>query len=170
MQIIEVEKLEEYRDQLVNILCDCVDDGASIGFIAPLSKAEASDYWQGVEGELADKSKIMLLAQENDEIIGAVQLSLCQKKNGLHRAEIEKLMVHTNARGKGAGKSLMLQLESKAKMLKRSLLVLDTRKGDVASNLYESIGYVFAGEIPEFASNSEGGLDSTIYYYKQIGM
>lgn len=170
MQIIEVEKLEEYQDHLVKLLCDCVNDGASIGFIAPLSHAEAVDYWNAVECDLSDNSKIMFLAKENEQVVGTVQLSLCRKRNSLHRAEVEKLMVHTKARGKGAGKALMLTLEHRAKTLRRSLLVLDTRKGDIASSLYESIGYSLAGEIPNFASNSEGGLDSTIYYYKQTGM
>ena len=77
-------------------------------------------------------------------------------------------MVHPSARGQGIGKALMLELEHKAKELQKSLLVLDTRKGDVAARLYESIGYAFAGEIPEFASNSDGGLDSTLYYYKLL--
>ena len=170
MQILEVEKIEKYKDKLVHLLCDCVDDGASIGFIAPLSKAEAIGYWESIESDLTVGSKVIFLAQDNDQLMGTVQLSLCQKKNGIHRAEVEKLMVHTNARGKGIGKALMLALENKAKNLQRSLLVLDTRKGDIASNLYESIGYTFAGEIPEFASNSKGGFDSTIYYYKLTGM
>jgi acetyltransferase len=170
VQIIEVEKLERYREQLVKLLCNCVDDGASIGFIAPLSISEADEYWKSVENDLSDSSKVMFLAQDKGQIIGTVQLSLCKKKNGLHRAEVEKLMVHTSARGKGAGKALMLELESKAQSIKKSLLVLDTRKGDVASSLYEAIGYQLAGEIPEFASNSDGGFDSTLYYYKQNGM
>ena len=90
MQIIELEKIEEYRAPLVELLCDCVSDGASIGFIAPLSKAEADEYWQGVAHDLSGHSKILFLAKENDRVFGTVQLSLCQKKNGRHRAEIEK--------------------------------------------------------------------------------
>ncbi|MRI32493.1 GNAT family N-acetyltransferase [Endozoicomonas sp. OPT23] len=131
-------------------------------------ESEANNYWKNVANGLPDQSKILFLARENDQIVGTAQLSLCQKDNGRHRAEVEKLMVHTEARGKGAGRALMLALESKAANLDRSLLVLDTRKGDAASSLYESIGYVLAGEIPAFALNSEGGLDSTVYYYKQI--
>ncbi len=77
-------------------------------------------------------------------------------------------MVHTSARGQGAGRALMLALEDKIKQLGRSLVVLDTRKGDAASHLYESIGYRFAGEIPHFALNSAGGFDATVYYYKSI--
>ncbi len=86
----------------------------------------------------------------------------------MHRAEVEKLMVHTKSRGKGIGKALMLELEEKAKNLNRSLLVLDTRKGDVASKLYEAIGYSLGGEIPNFALSSNGGFDSTLYYYKAL--
>lgn len=135
MQVIEVENLEEYRDEFVNLLCDCVDDGASIGFVAPLKKAESSRYWSGVVSDLSDYSKRLFLAQVNGEIIETVQLSLCQKENGLHRAEVEKLMVHTNARGQGAGKALMFALEKRAQYLKRSLLVLDTCKVEAGTVL-----------------------------------
>lgn len=63
----------------------------------------------------------------------------------------------------------MNELENKAVALNRTLLVLDTRKGDFASRFYESEGYQLAGEVPGVACNSEGGVDSTLYYYKEVG-
>ena len=36
------------RAALIALLQDVVDDGASVGFLPPLSVAEAGEYWDGV--------------------------------------------------------------------------------------------------------------------------
>ncbi len=77
-------------------------------------------------------------------------------------------MVNRNSRGQGVAKKLMQALENAAMVKKRSLLVLDTRKGDIASNLYKRLGYIIGGEIPNFAQNSVGKLESTLYFYKVL--
>lgn len=97
-----------------------------------------------------------------------MQLSLAGKSNAQHRAEVEKLMVHTRHRGKGISKQLLSQLEIEAKQQKRTLLVLDTRLGDIASDLYKRMGYTEAGRIPNFALSANGKLEPTIYFYKSI--
>ena len=110
----------------------------------------------------------MYVARRDGKVIGSVQLSLCGKANGRHRAEVEKLMVHTSERGQGIARQLMAFMEQQAGPLQRSLLVLDTRLGDTASFLYRKLGYIEAGQIPEFALSSTGELDATVYFYKQL--
>lgn len=100
--------------------------------------------------------------------MGAVQLALCGKTNGRHRAEMEKLMVLQTARGKGVGRALMQAMEQGAHAAGRSLLVLDTRAGDVASHLYRQLGYLEAGQIPSFARNADGSLAATVIFYKPL--
>lgn len=74
-----------------------VDDGASIGFLPPLSVSNAKKYWQSV----VSPDVILLIAQINNVVVGSIQVHLCTKENGLHRAEIAKLMTHPNYRRKG---------------------------------------------------------------------
>ncbi|MDO6706836.1 GNAT family N-acetyltransferase [Photobacterium sp. 1_MG-2023] len=167
MEVIEIHQPELIHGQLTELLQNCVSDGASIGFLPPLSTEEASAYWLGVAAELGENRKLWV-AKQGRQIIGTVQLSLCGKRNGSHRAEVEKLMVHTQARGQGAGRALMGAAEAQCAALNRTLLVLDTREGDVASELYKKLDYVEAGRIPEFARSASGTLAATIYFYKQI--
>jgi acetyltransferase len=94
-------------------------------------------------------------------VVGAVQPALCTKKNGLHRAEVEKLMVHSEHRSAGIGRAPMDAIEQRAEERGRKLLVLDTRSGDVASALYPKCGYVEAGQIPGYAASASGRLDAT---------
>ncbi len=166
--IHSIDSLAGYHNSLNKLLIDSVNNGASIGFIAPLTSQVAEQYWQSIEVELRNNERKLLIATIGSKVIGAVQLSLCQKANGTHRGEVEKLMVHTSARGKGLSKKLMLLLEQSALECSLQLLVLDTRLGDVASCLYQKLGFTKAGEIPYFAQNSSGELQSTVLFYKLI--
>lgn len=105
----------------------------------------------------------------NDIIVGSVQLHLSTKANGTHRAEIAKLMTHSNYRRNGIARSLMQKAEDRAKQEDRSLIVLDTREGDPSNLLYTSMGYIQAGRIPSYAISANGELHATIFYYKVIG-
>lgn len=151
-------------EQLAGLLKNVVDDGASIGFLAPLQLDEASDYWHH-----ALQSGVQLwVAHMNNQIVASVQLHLAQKSNGLHRAEVAKLMVHTDYRRNGLAHLLMQHLEQRAVSEQRTLLVLDTRSGDPSNDLYQSLGFKTAGVIPKFALSSNGEFEDTVLYYKEL--
>ncbi|RAR45040.1 GNAT family N-acetyltransferase [Paenibacillus sp. MDMC362] len=163
--IMEVDQLEpETHHQLTELLIRVVEDGASVGFLAPLSYDEASAYWADVLGP----GVTLWVALQDGQAIGTVQLQCAMKANGRHRAEAVKLMVHPVSRRGGIGRALMLHLERKAKAEGRTLLVLDTREGDPSNKLYQSLGYIQAGVIPDYAISSNGELDGTVLYYKRI--
>lgn len=111
MEILEVESTRGIKPALIALLQDCVASGASVGFLPPLQEEQGLAYWQGIEGELADGVRKLWVAFDQHHLVGALQLSLCTKANGGHRAEVEKLMVHSQARGKGVGRALMNAME-----------------------------------------------------------
>ncbi len=170
MNIEQITHLAPWRQALCALLDDCVASGASVGFLPPLTQEEAEGYWQQVAADVenGDRSLLLMLMLDGDQVTGAVQLSLCGKANGIHRAEVEKLMVDTRYRRRGIGKALMQEVESQARARQRSLLVLDTRTGDPASMFYRSLGYQEAGHIPDFAINSDGSLAGTTLFYKRL--
>ncbi|EJQ45048.1 MULTISPECIES: GNAT family N-acetyltransferase [Bacillus cereus group] len=162
--IEEIKRLDEDIEVFSELLKTVVDDGASIGFLPPLEREEATKYWQTV---LAPEV-ILYVAKINNEVAGSVQLHLVTKPNGIHRAEICKLMTHPNFRRNGIGRSLMQKAEERAKQENRSLLVLDTREGDPSNRLYKSLDYQESGKIPGYAISPNGELDATVIYYKMI--
>jgi ribosomal protein S18 acetylase RimI-like enzyme len=162
LKIEEIESIESHIDQLSELLVKVVDDGASIGFLPPMKLSEARQYWQTV----LKPDVILFIAKINNEIVGTIQVHLCTKQNGLHRAEIAKLMTSPNARRKGVARSLMKVAEERAINEGRTLLVLDTREGDPSNLLYQSLCYIPAGKIPNFALSGEGELDTTVIDYK----
>ncbi len=168
IEVREISSLAGYEASMESLLEDSVNNGASVGFIAPLNAVENIEYWQSVTDGLIAGTQKCFVAICGDEVLGSVQLSLCHKANGSHRGEIEKLLVKTSARGQGIAKRLMAHLEAAAIKQSLSLLVLDTRLGDVASHLYRSLDYQEAGQIPNFARSSDGELAATVYFYKQL--
>jgi len=168
IELITAPQAETVLAELVALLQNVVDDGASIGFIAPLAVEEARDYWVGILPAVVEGNKLLFVVRMDNQIVGSVQLALEPRRNGRHRAEVQKLMVYTAYRGHGLGRKLMGALEEAARANQRSLLVLDTRGGDVAEQLYQKLGYQLAGTIPHYALSSDGKLHDTVFYYRQI--
>ena len=111
---------------------------------------------------------ILYVAKINNKLAGSIQLQLVTKPNGIHRAEICKLMTHPNYRRNGIGRLLMQKAEERAKQENRSLIILDTREGDPSNRLYKSLEYQEVGKIPEYAISPSGDLDATVIYYKVL--
>lgn len=168
MEILKLNSIEDRLPELTNLLIDCVDDGASIGFLPPLDDEEAQDYWRSVSLEMNSGAKEVFTAIEDGELLGSIQLALPMKPNASHRCEIQKLMVHTGARSRRIGRRLMRKIESRALELNRSLIVLDTRRGDVASDLYYKMGYIEFGNVPGYARSGDGRLHTSTFFYKQL--
>ncbi len=154
---------------LSDVLIDCTEGGASVGFMNPLSRATADAFWREVAHGVAAGERALWVARGSDGVIvGTVQLVLAQKENQPHRAEISKLLVHRGARRHGLGARLMHAAEQGARDAGKSLLVLDTATGGGAEGLYEQLGWQFCGRIPDYALWPSGGLCATSIYYKAI--
>jgi ribosomal protein S18 acetylase RimI-like enzyme len=162
VEIEEITLIEEHLDELSELLVKVVDEGASIGFLPPMRKQDAADYWKNV----LSPDVILFVAKLNNHIVGSIQLHLSTKQNGSHRTEIAKLMTHPEYRRNGIGRLLMHRAEETAKQMERTLIVLDTREGDPSNKLYSSLGYIQAGRIPNYARTANGELAATILYYK----
>lgn len=166
--LMRAEEEQFVLPELVHLLQDAVDSGASVGFLPPLSAEEARAYWHEVFEEVGRGTQILLAARVKGQLAGSVQLALTHRPNGRHRAEVQKLFVLQAQRRRGTGRALMLAVEQVARAHARTLLVLDTRLGDAAEQLYRTLGYTEAGVIPAYALSAAGVLDSTIFFYKLL--
>lgn len=163
----------EAREQigaLASVLIDCVEGGASVSFMLPLTQERANAFWQGVAEGVAAGERILLVArdQSSGEIVGTVQVVLTQPENQPHRADIAKMLVHRKARKQGVGAALMRAAEDAARRAGKTVLVLDTVTGGDAERLYERVGWTRSGVIPNYALWPQGGFCDTTVFYKQI--
>lgn len=144
-----------------------VDDGASLGFLEDVDEPQMRDYWEQVFDQLGRRHRLWLL-HEGPEVLGTVQLALCGKPNGRHRAEVQKLMVHPEARRRGVAVQLMDTAEAAARDAGLRLLVLDTEAQSPAEGFYQTQGWQRTGEIPNFATSPGGAMHATAIYWKLL--
>ena len=157
--------------ELADLLTACVDGGASIGFLAPLARAEAETYWRKIAGDLPGGLRVVLVARDGagGKIVGSAQLALEAKANGRHRAEVQKVMVLPAYRRRGIALRLMGEIDVAARVRGVTLLVLDTSDGPGgARELYEATGYVYAGGIPGYALDPLGKPERNAIFYKTL--
>ena len=167
VESVDWELALQLAPSLSRLLQDVVHTGASIGFLAPLSLEDADLYWQQVLRDVEAHTCLLFVVRDGEDVVGTVQLALATKQNGRHRAEVQKLFVHPNHRGRGIAKALLATLEEAARSVGRTLLVLDTA-ADNAAGLYTRSGYVCAGIIPQYARDPAGVLESTQIFYRLL--
>jgi GNAT superfamily N-acetyltransferase len=157
-------------DALAGVLIDCVEGGASVGFMHPLTRDRAVAFWRRVAQGVAAGERALLVAEDAQGMGGTVQLVFDLPENQPHRADLSKMLVHRRARRQGLGAALMRAAEATARECGKTLLVLDAVTGGDAERLYERMGWQRVGPIPGYALFPQGGLCSTTVFYRDLGV
>ncbi len=155
---------------LSEILIACVNCGASVSFMAPLAADKAEAFWHSIADSVETGERLLIVAKERHSgtVVGTVQIQLKQPENQPHRADLAKMLVHPDARRRGIGAQLLQFAEHAARSANKTLLVLDTATGGDAERLYERLGWVRVGVIPDYALSPEGRPCSTTIFYKHL--
>ena len=153
---------------LTDVLIDCVEGGASVSFMLPLSHERALAFWQRVADSVVRQERALLVAEDEAGIVGTVQLVFDLPENQPHRADLAKMLVHRRGRWRGLGEALMRAAEQLGRDSGKSLLVLDTVTGGDAERLYARLGWQKCGVIPNYALWPQGGFCDTTYFYKAL--
>ncbi|WP_307580147.1 GNAT family N-acetyltransferase [Variovorax paradoxus] len=158
---------DAHARQLADVLVDCVEGGASVSFMLPLTRERASAFWRRVGEGVERGDRLLLVAEDAQGIVGTVQLLLELPENQPHRAEVAKMLVHRRARRQGLGAMLMQAAEQLGRERGKTLLVLDTSSVE-AERLYARLGWMRVGVIPDFALLPDGGPCDTTYFYRAL--
>ena len=164
LQVVDDAAIEALAD----VLIDCVEGGASVSFMQPLTRERAVSFWRRVAQGVAAGERALLVAKDDRGLCGCVQLTFDLPENQPHRADVSKMLVHRRTRRQGLGAALMRAVETTARECSKTLLVLDAVTGGDASRLYERLGWVRVGDIPGYALFPQGGLCSTTVYYRDL--
>jgi GNAT superfamily N-acetyltransferase len=170
VRTLQPHEANEHIGALASILIDCVEGGASVGFMLPMPQEKARGFWHGIANAVVAGERILLIAEDklSGEIIGTVQVVLKQPENQPHRGDISKMLVHRKARRRGVGAALLQAAEKAAREAGKSVLVLDTVTGSEGERLYTRLDWTSVGVIPNYALWPQGGLCPTTVFYKQI--
>jgi GNAT superfamily N-acetyltransferase len=169
---IRIRELKTFGEReirgLGDVLIDCVEGGASVSFMLPMTRAKADIFWRNAAASVARGERVVLAAEDADgTIVGTAQVILAQPENQPHRGDVAKMLVHRRARRRGIGAMLLAAAERSAQEAGKTLLVLDTASDD-AERLYERGGWQRVGVIPDYALWPAGGFCATTYYFKPL--
>ncbi|MES2262314.1 MAG: GNAT family N-acetyltransferase [Pseudomonadota bacterium] len=159
---------ESQLQGLAEVLIDCVEGGASVSFMHPMTLDKAQAFWRQVAEGVRQGARALLVAEDASGIIGTVQLILEQPENQPHRADLAKMLVHRRARRLGLGAALMQAAEQLGRDCGKTLLVLDTVTGGDGERLYAKLGWQKCGVIPDYALMPDGEYCSTTYFYRAL--
>lgn len=154
---------------LSDVLIDCVDGGASVSFMLPMTRAKADTFWRQTSASVARDERIVLAAEDaTGSILGTVQVIWAQPENQPHRADLAKMLVQRRARRQGVGAALLAAAEAAAYDTGKTLLVLDTVTDSDAYRMYQRQGWQRCGEIPNYALWPDGRPCPTTVFFKLL--
>jgi GNAT superfamily N-acetyltransferase len=173
-EAIRIRSLQTIGDSeiggLSDVLIDCVEGGASVGFMLPMLRTKAEAFWHSASAPVARGERLVLAAEDTaGAIVGTVSIILAQPENQPHRGDIAKMLVHRRARRRGVGAALLAAAEQSALGAGKTLLVLDTVTGNDAERLYARQGWKRCGQIPNYALWPDGRPCATTIYFKFLG-
>lgn len=170
IRIRALEAIGEREIQgLSDVLIDCVEGGASVSFMLPMTRAKAEAFWRSTSASLARGERVVLAAEDAaGAIVGTVQVVWAQPENQPHRGDVAKMLVHRGVRRLGVGAALLAAAERCALDAGKTLLVLDTVTGSDAERLYTRKGWQRCGEIPNYALWPDGTPCATTVFFKLL--
>jgi GNAT superfamily N-acetyltransferase len=167
-EIVDGNGFDALVPALAEILSDAVDSGAAVNFLRPLPVADAEAWWRSRSADVAREAIRPIVARLDGELVGVVLLVPSPKQNSPYRADVQKVLVHRRARGRGIGSGLMAALEGVARGAGCWLLILDTYTGSDADRMYRRLGWTPFGTVPDYAFDTDGVPAAATFFYKDL--
>ena len=140
----------------------------ALGALDSMGRGALQRSYRDVVAALDDRKRLLVIAEEEPEIVGMAQLSFSGATNADHRAEVQRVAVASDARGRGIGRELMVAVENAALDSGVTLLWLTTHEGTDACVFYEAIGYKRMGTMPNYSRRPDGTLWPGAFYFKEL--
>jgi GNAT superfamily N-acetyltransferase len=160
--------LDHALPELAVLFRDVVNETGTLGFLPTMADDESLNYWLSLRADLRAGTRILLAAYDGDRIVGSGQLEFAKWPSAYHRAEIHKVFVAKEARGRGVGGLIVRALQKVAKLRGRTLLLLNARDGGPGERLYLQLGFKKVGVIPGYAAGLNGGRHDGAVFYLEI--
>ena len=168
IEALDVAAANAAERRLARILVACVEGGASVSFLPPLSLERAGAFWRRAASDASAGRRVVLAGWRDGSLVATGMLDLAMPENQPHRAEVQKVLVLPSARRAGLARGMMRALEAAARAAGRTLLVLDTRTGEAGEALYRAEGWQEYGRLGGYAVDASGVPTETTFFYKRL--
>jgi ribosomal protein S18 acetylase RimI-like enzyme len=162
VRVVDPSEAAELSPALARLHLEAHDDGMALGLLA------LADAYRALVATLHELPRILLVAELEGDVVGMAQLAPSDAENAAHRAEVQRVAVAADARGRGVGRELMLAVEREARLRGLTLLWLTTHDGTAAARFYEALGYTRLGVMPNYSRRPDGELAPGAFYYRTV--
>ena len=130
--LLDVETIKNLATEIWPIAYKNVITDEQIAFMLEKGYSVSSIQQQMQDGH------VFLIIKENGVSQGFASFSPTEK---LQTYKLQKLYIHPNLQGKGAGKLLITAVENEVKSLNAQQLILNVNRGNKAQYFYKKLGY-----------------------------
>lgn len=155
-------------DEFAQLLLDAHASGMALGLAPPLTPERAAEEWLATAARLDPDDRVLLAAHDDGRVVGTVQIVRASSENGTHRAEIQRLAVRAEIRGRGIGRALLEAAAERARAMGLTLLWLTTHADTDADRIYERCGWTRLGVMPGYAMRPDGAIVGNVFYYLEL--
>jgi len=147
------------------LLKDAVEVGGTIGFMLPMTEDKLNRYWNGVARDMEAGERELLAAIEHGKVIGAIQIAYQKAESTSHRADLQKLIVHSSEHRRGIARALLVDALERMPALGIAMYTITTFKEGVAEALVRSLLFTRFGVMPHYGLTPDGKLhDASMHY------
>jgi len=140
----------------------------ALGALASMGRSVLERSYRDLVAGLDERERLLLVGEEEGKVVGMVQVVFSGATNADHRAEVQRVGVATEVRGRGIGQDLMSAVEEAAREHGVTLLWLTTHADSDACAFYEAIGYTRMGTMPNYSRRPDGTLWPGAFYFKEL--
>lgn len=158
----------ERKAEFEELLRDAVESGGTVGFILPMTEDKLDRYWSGVARDLESGERELLAAFVDGKVVGALQISYEKAESVRHRADLQKLMVHSAHRRIGAAKALLFTAFQRMPLLGLAMYTITTLTDGPAETLVRGLGFTRYGVMPHYGVLPTGELHDASMHYISI--
>ncbi|MEU1670381.1 GNAT family N-acetyltransferase [Streptomyces sparsogenes] len=145
------------------------ETGGAIGYLAPPDRAETDAWLDGVLADVRTGDAALALARAGDGSGQILGCALWRRRTAAasyrHSAELQQVMTHPAARGRGIGRLLASELIDNVRSAGLELLILGVRGNNHgAIALYEDLGFREWGRLPSGIAVGDERFDDVRMY------
>lgn len=150
-------------DRMWSFACDIGAEDTYVALAAPPTEAEEREFFDGMLKDVKDRQSVYLLAFIGDELIGNGRVT--RGKGRHHHVGNMGISLRAPYRNEGIGQALMQSLIDEARLLGLRLLTLTCFATNLSAlHVYEKLGFVKAGSIPEAIFHKGNFVDEVHLY------
>ena len=153
---------------LAGVMVECVADGASLGFRAPLATDKAITLFESLGREVAEGRTRLIAGWIDGRLAGCAALRWDGRETEPHVAELARLIVASWARRRGLARRLISRLEETARQDGRRVIYLLVADDGAGPGLYHRLGYRQSGCIPQGGGLPDGTTVDALIFSKLL--